>query len=134
MILPRKMSTMFITSPTDRLSMLKPRPLKSPATRARTQNSFSTRTEMVWRIRSVWSVAAEDLHDLVLARELELLEALLLDLLLGGVVHLLLVGGEALLEIEVLLVVLAKLGLAIQERLDELLVLLLHRGKNLIAA
>src|SRR5881628_2744438 len=61
-----------IVSATERLSMLKPRPLKSPATRARTPNSFSTRTEMVWRIRSVWSVAAEDLHDLVLAHELGL--------------------------------------------------------------
>ena len=34
-------------SATHRLSMLKPLPLKSPATRARTPNSFSTRTDMV---------------------------------------------------------------------------------------
>src|SRR5437879_13023956 len=113
--------------------MLKPRPLKSPATRARTPNSFSTRTEMVWRIRSVWAVAVEDLHDLVLARELELLEALLLDLLLGGEVHLLLVGGEALLEIEVPLVVLAQVGLAVEELLVGALVRRRHRRKLLVA-
>jgi hypothetical protein len=29
--------------------MLKPRPLNNPATRARTPNSFSTKTEMMWR-------------------------------------------------------------------------------------
>src|SRR5262245_13449523 len=33
---------------TVRLSILNPRPLKSPATRARTPNSFSTRIEIVW--------------------------------------------------------------------------------------
>ena len=32
---------------TDRLSILKPRPEKSPATRASTPNSFSTSTEIV---------------------------------------------------------------------------------------
>src|SRR5262245_37756535 len=41
-----------MVSATERLSMLKPRPLKSPATRARTPNSFSTRMEMVCRIDS----------------------------------------------------------------------------------
>src|SRR5215475_14733591 len=96
-----------IVSATERLSMLKPRPLNSPATRARTPNSFSTRMEMVCRISppSVRTMAGEDLHDLVLARELQLLEAFLLHLLLGGEVVLLLKGLELLLEVGVLLVV-----------------------------
>src|SRR6266481_793728 len=37
-------------SATERLSMLKPRPLKRPATRERTPNSFSTSTDIVCRI------------------------------------------------------------------------------------
>src|SRR5205823_6684306 len=122
-----------IVSATDRLSMLKPRPLNSPATRARTPNSFSTSTEMVWRIGSVRAVAGQYLHDLVLARELELLQPLLLDLLLRGEMHLLLVHGEAAFEIDMLVVVLFELGLTLEQRLDQLLVLLLHRVKNLIA-
>src|SRR5436309_5784133 len=122
-----------IVSATDRLSMLKPRPLNSPATRARTPNSFSTSTEMVWRIGSVRAVAGQDLHDLVLARELELLQPLLLHLLLRGEVQLLLVDGEAAFQIDVLLVVPPEVGLALQQGLDQLLVLLLHRVKNLIA-
>src|SRR5438445_1050111 len=104
--------------------MLNPRPLKSPATRARTPNSFSTSTEMVWRIGSVRAVAGQDLHDLVLARELELLQPLLLHLLLRGEVQLLLIDGEAPFQIDVLLVVPPELGLALalQQGLDQLLV------------
>src|SRR5581483_4803610 len=114
-------------SATDRLSMLKPRPLKRPATRARTPNSFSTRTEIVCRMAgSVRAVARQDLHDLVLAGELQLLEALLLHLLLGREVELLLVQIQLPLQVRVLLVVLPELRLSLQEGLDELLVLFLH--------
>jgi hypothetical protein len=63
--------------------MLKPRPLKRPATRAKTPNSFSTRMEMVWRTaRSVLllAVPGQDLHHAVFARQLELLQALLVQL------------------------------------------------------
>src|SRR5262249_26769325 len=83
---------------TDRLSMLKPRPLNSPATRASTPNSFSTRIEMMWRI-SVRSVASEDFHDLVLAGELELLQPLLLHLFVGRQVELLLENVQLALEV-----------------------------------
>src|SRR5207245_1625301 len=128
------LSSVPVTSATDRPSMLNPRPLKSPATRARTPNSFSTSTEMVCRIGSVRAVTGQYLHDLVLARELELLQPLLLDLLLRGEVQLLLVGGEAPFEIDMLLVVAFELGLALQQRLDQLLVLLLHRVNTLLSA
>jgi hypothetical protein len=75
---------------------------------------------------SVRAVAREDLHDLVLPRELELLEALFLQLLLRRQVELLLVGAQPALEVGVLLVVVAQLRLALKQGLDELLVLFLH--------
>src|SRR4029450_13728554 len=119
-----------MVSATDRLSMLKPRPLKSPATRARTPNSFSTRMEIVCRIRLpsrlVPPMPREDLHHLVLARELELLEPLLLHLFLRGEVELLLRGPELPFEVDVLLVVVPQLRLALEQGGDQLLVLSLH--------
>src|SRR5207253_9600417 len=113
-------------SATDRLSMLKPRPLNSPATRASTPNSFSTRMEMTWRMGSVGAVAGQDLHDLVLAGELELLEPLLLHLFLGRQVELLLEGSEPPLEVGVLLVVAPELRLSLEQGPDQLLVLFFH--------
>ena len=74
------------------------------------------------------AVPGEDLHDLVLARELELLEALLLELFLGRQVELLLEDLQALFEVDVLLVVALELGLALKQGPDELLVLFLHRS------
>src|SRR5690349_4467280 len=95
-------------SATHRLSMLKPRPLNSPATRDSTPNSFSTRTEMMCRTRvSVGAVARQDLHDLVLARQLQLLQALLLELLVGRQIVFLLVRAELSLQGDVLFVVAA---------------------------
>src|SRR5947208_3485003 len=113
-------------SATDRLSMLKPRPLNSPATRASTPNSFSTRMEMTWSMGSIGAVAGEDLHDPVLAGELELLQPLLLHLLFGRQVVLLLEGAEPPLEIDVLLVVAPELRLSLEQGLDERLVLFFH--------
>src|SRR2546427_2533759 len=114
-------------SATDRLSMLKPRPLNRPATRASTPNSFSTRMEMTWRMgRSVRAVAGEDLHDPVLAGELQLLEPFLLHLLLGRQVELLLKGAEPPLEVDVLLVVVPELRLSLEQGPDERLVLFFH--------
>src|ERR1700745_488412 len=92
-------------SATERLSMLNPRPLKSPATRESTPNSVSTRTEMTCRMPSVPAVARQYLHDPVLPHEHELLQALLLHLLVRGQVELLLEPLEATLEVHVLLVV-----------------------------
>src|SRR5207249_11794554 len=103
-------------SATDRLSMLKPRPLNRPATRASTPNSFSTRMEITWRMgRSVRAVAGEDLHDPVLAGELQLLEPFLLHLLLGRQVELLLKGAEPPLEVDVLLAVWWPVGWAARD-------------------
>src|SRR6266481_4930518 len=114
-------------SATDRLSMLKPRPLNSPATRASTPNSFSTRMEMTWRMGLlVGAVAGQDLHDPVLAGELELLQPLLLHLLFGRQVELLLEGAEPPLEVDVLLVVAPELRLSLEQGLDERLVLFFH--------
>src|SRR5262245_9268656 len=121
-----------MVSATDRLSMLNPRPLNSPATRARTPNSFSTRMEMVCRIRDPSRlvppvpVPREDLHHLVLARELELLEPLLLHLFLRSEVELLLQGPELPFEVDVLLVVAPQLRLALEQGGNQLLVLSLH--------
>ena len=42
-----------MVSATDSDSMLNPRPENSPATRLKTPNSFSTMTEIVWRIPSL---------------------------------------------------------------------------------
>src|SRR5947207_950529 len=115
-------------SATDRLSMLKPRPLNRPATRASTPNSFSTRMEMMWRMGGllVGAVARQDLHDLVLAGELELLEPLLLHRFLGRQVELLLEGSEPPLEVGVLLVVAPELRLSLEQGPDQLLVLFFH--------
>src|SRR5689334_13401284 len=113
-------------SATDRLSMLKPRPLNSPATRASTPNSFSTRTEMMCRMRSLRPVAGQDLHDLVLPGELQLLEPLLLDLFLGRQVVLLLERAEAPLEVDVLLVVAPEVRLSLHQGPDQRLVLFFH--------
>src|SRR5262249_44153362 len=113
-------------SATDRLSMLKPRPLNRPATRARTPKSFSTRTEIVCRM-SMRPMPREDLHDLVLAGELQLLETLLFDFFVGGEIVLLLIGAELLLEAHVLLVVAPQLGIPFEQSLYELLVFGLHR-------
>src|SRR5262249_34958540 len=71
-------------------------------------------------------MAGEYLHDLVLARELELLEALLLHLLLGGEVELLLERLELSLEVVVLVVVVPQLRLTLEQGGDQLLVLSLH--------
>src|SRR5205809_6354474 len=114
-------------SATDRLSMLKPRPLNRPATRASTPNSFSTRMEMTWRTGgSVGAVAGQDLHDPVLAGELELLQPLLLHLLFGRQVELLLESAEPPLEVDVFLVVAPELRLSLEQGLDERLVLFFH--------
>src|SRR5204862_3367918 len=114
-------------SATDRLSMLKPRPLNRPATRASTPNSFSTRMEMMWRMGLlVGAVAGQDLHDLVLAGELELLEPLLLHRFLGRQVELLLEGSEPPLEVGVLLVVAPELRLSLEQGPDQRLVLFFH--------
>src|SRR2546430_2309545 len=115
-------------SATDRLSMLKPRPLNRPATRASTPNSFSTKMEMMWRMGGllVGAVARQDLHDLVLAGELELLEPLLLHRFLGRQVELLLEGSEPPLEVGVLLVVAPELRLSLEQGPDQLLVLFFH--------
>src|SRR5512139_46940 len=97
-------------SATERLSILKPRPLKSPATRASTPNSFSTRTDIVWRIYEtlpggsptccprerrcrrgcrclgaelpMGAMLVQDLHDAVFSLKLALLELLALVVLL----------------------------------------------------
>src|SRR5262245_42246585 len=68
-------------------------------------------------------MAGEDLHDLVLPRELELLEALLLHLLLRGEVELLLQRLELPLEVVVLVVVVPELRLTLEQGGDQLLVL-----------
>src|SRR5262245_31777783 len=118
-----------IVSATDRLSMLKARPLNRPATRASTPNSFSTRMEMVWRIgRSVHPVTGEDLHHAVLAGQFELLEALLVQLLLGAQVGTLLKRAELPLEVDVLLVITAQLRLTVQQGDDQFLVFFFHRA------
>src|SRR3990172_1414565 len=116
-----------MVSATDRLSILKPRPLNSPATRASTPNSFSTRMEMVWRMaRSMHAVPRQDLHDAVFPRQLELLEALLVQLLLRVQVGTLLKRAQLALEVDVLLVVAAQLGLTFQQGDDQFLVFFLH--------
>src|SRR6266446_10608784 len=120
-------------SATDRLSMLKPRPLNRPATRASTPNSFSTRMEMTWRMGSVGAVAGQDLHDPVLAGELELLQPLLLHLLFGRQVELLLEGAEPPLEVDVLLVVAPELWLSLEQGLDERLVLFFHASAPVLS-
>src|SRR5262249_12188614 len=74
----------------------------------------------------VRAVPREDLHDLVLARELQLLETLLLHLFLGGEVVLLLKRLELLLEVVVLVVVVPQLRLTLEQGGDQLLVLSLH--------
>src|SRR5262245_42848415 len=117
-------------SATERLSMLKPRPLNSPATRARTPNSFSTRIKMMWRI-SVRPVASEDFHDLVLAGELELLQPLLLHLFVGRQVELLLEEVQLALEVDVLLVVPPELRLSLEQGSDQRLVLFFHTASQL---
>src|SRR5678815_435154 len=105
-----------MVSATERLSMLKARPLNNPATRASTPNSFSTRMEMVCRIgRSVHPVAGQDLHHAVLAGQFELLEALLVQLLLRTQVRTLLKRAELPLEVDVLLVVAPQLRLTVQQ-------------------
>src|SRR5207245_2133466 len=76
--------------------------------------------------RAVGAVAGQDLHDLVLAGELELLEPLLLHLLLGRQVELLLEGSEPPLEVGVLLVVAPELRLSLEQGPDQLLVLFFH--------
>ena len=76
---------------------------------------------------SVLAIPGQDLHHLVLPGELELLEALLLELLLGGQVVLLLVAVELPLQVRVFLVVAPELGLSLQQGLDQFLILLFHR-------
>src|SRR5262252_3775127 len=121
-------------SATDRLSMLKPRPLNKPATRASTPNSFSTRTEMVCRMRrcaalpggastSVAPMAGEDLHDAILSGQLELLESLALDFLVRTQVHLVLITLELAFQVDVLVVVAPQVWLPFEQRLDEIDVL-----------
>src|SRR5262249_53026742 len=85
--------------------------------------------EMVCRIDtpgSVSAVAREDLHDLVLPRELELLQPFLLDLFFRGEIVLLLQGAELPLQVVVLLVVAAQLRLALEQGGDQFLVLRFH--------
>ena len=82
---------------------------------------------------SVRPVAGQDLHDLVLARELQLLEALLLHLLLGGEVVLLLKALELLLEVVVLLVVVPQLRLALEQGGNQLLVLSLQTKPSTVS-
>jgi len=65
--------------------------------------------------RSVGAVAGQDLHDPVLAGELELLQPLLLHLLFGRQVELLLEGAEPPLEVDVLLVVAPELWLSLEQ-------------------
>src|SRR4026209_1600636 len=101
-----------MVSATDRLSMLKARPLNRPATRASTPNSFSTRMEMVCRMRrSVHAVAGQDLHHAVLAGQFELLKPLLVQLLFRAQVTALLKRAQLALEVDVLLVVASQLRL-----------------------
>src|SRR5690349_14198219 len=119
-------------SATVRLSMLNPRPLNKPATRASTPNSFSTKTEMVWRMGSdhdggaahktadravacgrraaagagvaaSGAVAPEDLHDAVLAREFDLLNPLLLEILVRSQEVFVLQRRQLLFQVQVLL-------------------------------
>src|SRR5262249_54515549 len=77
--------------------------------------------------RSVLAVAGQDLHDLVLTGELQLLEAFLLDLLVGRQVVLLLERTQLALEVDVFVVVPPEIRLALKQGPDQLLVLFLHR-------
>src|SRR4029450_10334016 len=103
----------------------------------RDQMSFATRSQLLRRIqlppRLVRPVPREDLHHLVLARELELLEPLLLHLLLRGEVELLLQGPGLPLEVHVLLVVAPQLRLALEQGGDQLLVLSLHTEPSTVS-
>src|SRR5215475_1149313 len=148
-------------SATVRLSMLKPRPLNNPATRASTPNSFSTKIEMVWRIGSKRaaehgaqdvlheehqrtdpesvragrslrlagsgaSIAPQNLHDAVFARQFHLLNPLLLEILLRGEIMLVLQRREPFLELEVFLVIATQLRIPIDQRADHLFFVFLH--------
>src|SRR5579863_1506951 len=87
------------SSLTVRDSMLKPRPENSPATRASTPNSFSTRTDIVWLVM-LWSarahgpepmasaslllITAENRHHAIFRGQLKLLDALFFYFLFVG--------------------------------------------------
>jgi len=77
-------------------------------------------------------MACEDFHDLVLARELEFLQPLLLDLLLRRQVQLALQGSQLPFEVGVLVVVAPQLRLAFEQGDDQLLVLDLHSHTSAI--
>src|SRR6185295_4688611 len=105
--------------------MLNPRPLNKPATRDRTPNSFSTRTEIVCRMSAV---AAQNLHDAVLAGELDLLNALSLQIFFRSEVPLVLKALELPLQLEMLLVVAAQFLVAVDEGENLLFFVLFHGG------
>jgi hypothetical protein len=71
-------------------------------------------------------VTVEDLHDPVLARELQLLDTLLFDFFFGSQMRLVLIPCELALELLVLFVMVLEIGVLFDERLDHLLFMLLH--------
>src|SRR5262245_17185296 len=112
---------------THRLSMLKPRPLNRPATRASTPNSFSTRTEGVCccfvnpgpktlarsrvdGLGRLTPVSRQNRHHAILADELDLLNALLFQFFFRGQVVFVIEPVQLLLEILVLRVEASELG------------------------
>src|SRR5258705_13371889 len=80
---------------------------------------------------SMRAVASEDLHDAILPRQLELLDAFLLDLFLGGEVRTALKLRELPLERHVLFVELLELGVPAEQRLYQVLVFSLHSAPSL---
>src|SRR5437764_3128912 len=120
-------------SATHRLSMLNPRPLNRPATRASTPNSFSTSTESVCcclvksvtealtrgglrRLRRCRAMPGENRHHAILAGELELLNALLFELLFRAQIVLVVQRIELLLQIKMLHVEVLQLGNLVDQR------------------
>ena len=77
----------------------------------------------MWRIGSVRAVAGQDLHDPVLAGELQLLDAFLLDLLFGREMRFAPGTPPAAARDHVLFVVAPELGIPVEQRLYQILVL-----------